>query len=82
MKKEDADEGITLGTWVKVSLHVGWRLICATLRHPPCRPPVDLGKVRCGTAVSVPPLGQEVKRRQDDGGKDGGDDKTTNSFLI
>ena len=30
-KEEDVDEGITLGTWVKVSLLVGWRLICASL---------------------------------------------------
>ena len=74
MKKEDADEGITLGTWVKVSLHVSWRLICATL---PADPLWTWAKSAVGTAVSVPPLGQEVKRRQDDGGKDGGDDKTT-----
>ena len=55
MKKEaDADEGITLETWVKVSLHVGWRLICATLpggRRLIRRPPVDLGKVRCGDCM-------------------------------
>ena len=72
-KEEDVDEGITLGTWVKVSLHVGWRLICATLpggRRLIRRPPVDLGKVCCGDCSLSPtawPGGQAAAQDDDDG---------------
>ena len=76
-KEEDVDEGITLGTWVKVSLHVGWRLICATLpggRRLIRRPPVDLGKVCCGDCSLSPtawPGGQAAAQDDDDDGKIG-----------
>ena len=43
---DDVDEAMTLGTWVKVSLLVGWRLMSSSLpgsRRLISCPPGDLG---------------------------------------